>query len=471
MNKKILAVHFKFHESDGVSIIANENHRVLRKMGYDVRECSMDAVGGLKLQELDYNSLENNDIRNKIFQGNSGDQYEAGDEEKLILELRTKASEIQKKVEEYIDREQIAMIHIHNLFSLPLHIASTLAFYEIIKARTSIRAILHHHDFWWMGERINIFKTRYKKIMSLLEEMFPHPFGNAVHIRHLVINSLDRDELRKRKNIQADILTDCLDFNAVTVTSPEHSEFRNRFGIGEDDLVAGVMTRITPRKAIEFAIQFIADLSKKRGELENISGGIGPKARKFNKNSRIILLLPQNLTNNAYQTYLDTLYQYGEKLGVEIKHIADSIVADSKYDGGNMMYAEKFPFFSTYDHIDLFLYPTIQEGFGNQLLEAVWKNFIPIMFEYPVYLKDISPVIKHIISLGKSREDFEENLQNKVKVLKPELVNLAVAKTIEMLTSPDDSKRKTKENFDAAYRVYDTEAVTKKLVTYLSPTT
>jgi glycosyltransferase involved in cell wall biosynthesis len=58
-----------------------------------------------------------------------------------------------------------------------------------------------------------------------------------------------------------------------------------------------------------------------------------------------------------------------------------------------------YSFWDVYAFADLVTYPSLWEGFGNQLLEAIGGQLPIVLFEYPVYRVDIAPLGFSVISL------------------------------------------------------------------------
>ncbi|HQC37730.1 MAG TPA: glycosyl transferase family 1, partial [Thermotogota bacterium] len=59
---------------------------------------------------------------------------------------------------------------------------------------------------------------------------------------------------------------------------------------------------------------------------------------------------------------------------------------------------------------DIITFPSVQEGWGNQLLEAIFAKKIIMGYEYPVLQTDILPKGLRIVSLGKNARIGEKGL-------------------------------------------------------------
>ena len=124
-------------------------------------------------------------------------------------------------------------------------------------------------------------------------------------------------------------------------------------------------------------------------------------------------------------------------LGVEVYYIGDRVVADSAYRGE----PGEIPFYSLYHDVDILTFPSYQEGFGNQYLEAVaFGKGIVVCHAYPVMEADILPLIspEGIISLGNNREYTLD--ETGLIRLNEEVLQAAIDREIHFLLHPDEEK-------------------------------
>ena len=99
-------------------------------------------------------------------------------------------SYLKVQLQEYIKNYNLDLIIIENALSIPLHIPLGLALAELV-SETQIPTIAHHHDLYW--ERINM---EVNAVGEYLRMAFPPDLPN---IKHVVINSMARDELARRR--------------------------------------------------------------------------------------------------------------------------------------------------------------------------------------------------------------------------------------------------------------------------------
>lgn len=445
--KKILAAHFVFYRLDGISLQSQILHQFFRNRGWEVYECCSDLPKGklgLLLPQMSYQDKESRRLKSEIF------SLKKTKNEEIILKIFFKrATEIKGEVGKYLEKEKIKIIHLHNLFSLPYNPAVSFAFYLLAKENPHWLFISQNHDFISEG-RQEIFPTPLnRKFKQLIKEMVLPKLPNVVHT---ALSKKAAKELAE-KGIKASIIPDCFDFQ---IKLAPFDNFRQKFGIKESDLLVGVMTRILPRKAIEFAVQLVAFLNQKRTILER-AGKIGPARRNFNSQSKIFLLLAQTEGIKENPQYYQSLDKFAKEMKVEIINIGERISFDFSD-------SSKFPFYQVYPNLDVLCYPTTQEGFGNQLLEAIVlaKKLVPVIFEYSVFREEISLHIPNIVSLG---WEYKPNpLYPNLKFLDWEVVKKAGEEVILNLIHPEIAEKKGEKNFTKARKEYDVRRVGERLV-------
>jgi len=444
----VAVVHFFSERTDGVSLQIQENDRVLRTLGWRVIECSADATGenGFAMPELDYTVPRVVTLKGRKLESTP-------DEKSIEQEFAAQVLSIKDRLRELVRLYRPQVIHVRNVLSLPIHPAATVAMAEFIAASPAIGFVAQHHDFAYEddflpGDRQKAYAIPYSAIQERVEKALLY---DAPNVRHVVINSLLQKHLAAHYGISAAIIPDSFDFQMRPLEIPG---LREKIGVRENDILIGMMTRIIPRKAIEVAIQFVAELQKRKHELSG--AGRGRHGRTITSDSRFVLLLPQaaGLDEPANALYFEKLLAYAEALGVTLHYIGDRVVADSAYSG----IPGTIPFYSLYHAVDILTFPSYQEGFGNQYLEAValGKGLV-VCHAYPVMEADILPRLSRegIISLGNNSE-YTIDADGLIS-LDEAVLQAAADREVYFLLHPADEKilaastlRRLKQAFDAS---------------------
>jgi mannosylglucosylglycerate synthase len=456
--RTVVEIHFFTERTDGVSLQIQENARVLSSLGWRVIECSADAKGkdSFVLPELDYTTPQ-------VLAVKFGEKGRLQDEARMVENFEHQVRAIKKGLSELVRQFRPQVIHLRNMLSLPIHPAATVAMAEFIAEHRAIGFLAQHHDFsfeddFQPGDRKKAYEIPYPEIQKRVEEALMY---SAPNVHHAVINSLMQKRLLTEYGIAAAIIPDSFDFETRPLEIPS---LREKLGLREHDIVIGMMTRIIPRKAIEVAIQFISELQKRKSQVLGEKRGI--HGRTIVEGSRFILLLAQaaGLDEPENAAYFQKLRQYAETAGVELLYVGDKVVADSIYGGE----ADKIPFYSLYREVDIVTFPSYQEGFGNQYLEAVaLGKGVVVCHEYPVMEADILPVVSPdgILSLGNNSQYTRD--ETGLIHLQRDVLLAAVDREVHFLLYPQAEKAIAARVYTSLKGAFDATVVGKKLVDVL----
>jgi glycosyltransferase involved in cell wall biosynthesis len=163
------------------------------------------------------------------------------------------------RLQEFINHFHIDLLIIENALAIPLNIPLGLALSELV-SETQIPTIAHHHDFYW--ERNNL---RTNAVGEYLHRFFPPRLSS---IQHVVINSMAREELVRRRGIAATIIPNVLDFdNPQPVNHRGYNKFLASFGLKPGHKTILQPTRIIKRKGIEHAVDLVKNLKNSHYKL------------------------------------------------------------------------------------------------------------------------------------------------------------------------------------------------------------
>ena len=455
----VAVIHFFTERTDGVSLQIKENTRVLSRLGWKVIECSADAVGqnSFVLPALDYTTPQVQALKVRQQEGQP-------DETEIEKDFENQVQTIKRGLEELIHHFEPQVIHLRNILSLPIHPPATVAMAECIAEHPTLDFLAQHHDFsfeddFQPGDRKKAYELPYPYLQKRIEAALLY---SAPNVHHAVINSLMQKRLLAEYGISAAIIPDSFDFDTQPRIIPS---LREKLGLLEHDIIIGMMTRIIPRKAIEVAIQFVAALQKRKNELLGEIRGIHD--RTISQATRFVLLLPQSagLDEPENAAYFQKLRQYAAILSVELLYIGDKVVADSLYTNQ----PDTIPFYSLYREVDILTFPSYQEGFGNQYLEAValGKGLVAC-HAYPVMQADILPLLspKGIISLGDNSQYTPDEIG--LIHLQNDVLQAAVAQEVQLLLHPQEEKSIAAQVYAYIKAAYDAWVVGNKLAEVLS---
>jgi glycosyltransferase involved in cell wall biosynthesis len=105
---------------------------------------------------------------------------------------------------------------------------------------------------------------------------------------------------------------------------------------------------------------------------------------------------------------------------------------------------KKYSLWDAYAIADFVTFPSVIEGWGNQLLEAVFAQKPLLIYEYPVYEKDIKDFGFEFVSLGNTYH-MEAN---RLASVNSKNVKKAAKRMAQLLTDEAAYKQMVQHNFE-----------------------
>lgn len=391
--------HNKLGKTDGVSLEINKWKRVLEEMGHNVYFCAGnndEEIVDFVIPQLSF--LE--PLTNKILKNGTVEFIDYNNEKQLEKDIFYQSGIIKKRILKFINKYNIDIIIPNNLLSVGYNIPAMVALSEIIK-ETKIPTINHNHDFYF--EESGEVNITCQTVMKIFEKYSVPDTENVVNI---VINKIAQKELKSRKNIVARVISNVFEFKDKTWEKDDYNQdFRKEIGITKKDIVFLQATRVLDRKAIELAIDIVAEMNK----TENIKRLLGKKLynnKIFSSRNKIVLVCSGYVEKFGITgDYYNNLHKRADELGVDIKFVGDIVQHERGYKDGKKIYS----LWDSYVHADFVTYPSMWEGFGNQLLEAIYAKLPVVIFEYPVYKTDLKDKGLNLVSLGDKITGKDEN--------------------------------------------------------------
>jgi glycosyltransferase involved in cell wall biosynthesis len=402
MNITILAT--RIAGNDGVSLETEHWRRILTKLGHKVTFVAgqLDREGVI-LPELHFQHYKTAKLYNEVV-------YSKNHYERIEAEIFAQAGVIEGKLRDLFRALKTDLLIVPNVLSLPMHFPLAVALSRIIEEK-KINTILRHHDFWWERERFNN-----STLFQFFMRFFP-PLGP--NIKHVVINSIAQKEFEKRTGTTAAIIHDTADFKHAKLALDSFSKsFRGNFGLKDDDIVFLQATRIVPRKRIELSIELVEKLNN-------------PKA----------ILLIAGVSGDEGQDYKKRLMEIVHKSHSRVKFIGKYVNTKRKIAGDRRVYT----LWDAYRNADFVTYPTVQEGYGNQLVEAILFKKPIVMTPYSVYKEDIKP-------LGFETVEMPDKVTAEV-----------VSRVTELISDKSNVEAMVNRNFELGQKYMSYEATSEKI--------
>ena len=380
---------------DGVTFETAKWEAVLDDMGHELRLCAGE-VDALRYQArlvppMHFTWPPAERVTAAAFDPDS-------DPEAVRAEVERLADLLLPVLRDWAGRNALDAILIENAWAIPMHLPLGLALRRLVEERR-LPTVGHHHDYWWERERFA--RT---VVPDILEAAFP---PDLPWVRHVSINSIAAAELRRRRGIESRVVPNVFDFDRPRPR--RHPAVRRRLrqelGMSERGLLVVQPTRVVPRKGIELAIELVGRLGD-------------PDA----------VLLITSPAGDEGLDYLVRLERLAEKRGVRLAYAADRFAPD--HEGKPIRPAHSLH--DAYLAADLITYPSLYEGFGNALVEALFYGVPVVVNRYPVYEADIRPLGLRLVELDGAVTDE------------------AVAEVRALLANPRLVRENARHNFEVA---------------------
>jgi len=303
------------------------------------------------------------------------------------------------RLQEFIDHFHIDLLIVENALTIPLNIPLGLALSELV-SETQIPTIAHHHDFYWERKRL-----RENAVADYLHEFFPPRLEN---IQHVVINSMAREELARRRGIVATIIPNVLDFdNPQPVNHRGYNKFLASFGLKPGHKTILQPTRIIQRKGIEHAIDLVKNLN----------------------NSHYKLLISHKAGDEGLD-YSEWIKYYAFERGVDLRLARKPISSPWHHPKHHL---NGHSLWNVYAHADFVTFPSLYEGFGNAFLEAIYFKKPMLVNRYATFVTDIEPLGFDLVTMDgsltpKTAQDVREVLESPARTAEMVNQNYEIAK-------------------------------------------
>ena len=390
---RIAMVGARFAGLDGVSLEAAKIGAALELAGHQLcwfaGDLGPEFTPGIAFAPASFDDAANVELQRLAFAGDDPDAVLARVAETTAL--------IREAFENFLDLYDVDAVIVQNAWSIPMQLPLAVAISDVVKERGT-PTVGHHHDFTWERPRFDGCV-----VPEILDEYFP-PSGE--HIAHVVINSIAADELGSRRGLPSVVMPNVMDFESGKPTHDGGERFRELAGLDESDVVLLQPTRVVRRKGIELTIDL---------------------ASRMPGNPKVIVTHPDDLDTE----YWDELVALASDLGVDLRLV----------DVGR----DRHALASAYAAANLVCFPSLYEGYGNALVEAVYYRSPVMVNRYSVFVSDIEPLGLDVVELdGIVTDEIVATAINVVqggrsidasvdKNFEIGLANLSYAKAVELM--------------------------------------
>ena len=347
---------------DGVTFETAKWETVLDAMGHELRLCAgeLDALRyqARLVPPMHFTWPPAERVTAAAFDPDS-------DPEAVRVEIDRLAELLLPVLHDWVRLNDLDVLIVENAWAIPMQLPLGVALRRLV-GEIELPTISHNHDYWWERGRFASCV-----VPDVLDAAFP---PDLPWVRHVSINSLAAGELRERRGIDSVVLPNVFDFSPGRPRPHPavRRRLRQELGMDESGLLVVQPTRVVPRKGIELAIELVGRLGD-------------PDA----------VLLITSPAGDEGLDYLVQLERLAEHHGIRLAYAADRFAPD--HDGKPIRPAHSLH--DAYLAADLITYPSLYEGYGNALVEAVFYGVPVVVNRYTVYDSDIRPLGLRLIEI------------------------------------------------------------------------
>ena len=354
MSKNIGFVSTRFAGQDGVSlesakwaeVLWEDRHVSFWYSGKSDRAAEISHV----VPEAYFGFSENEWINDRVWGHDKRSRF-------VTERIRDLAEYIKGTLYRFVDKFDIDILIPQNALAIPMNLPLGIALTEFI-SETRLPSIAHHHDFFWERTRFSV-----NAVPEYLDMAFPPDLSN---VRDVVINQEAQEQLALRKGISSLVIPNVFDFENPPAPPDEYAaDVREELGLSPEDIFILQPTRVVPRKGIEQAIKLVSLL----------------------KNPNCKLVISHEAGDEGYE-YLGMLQQLAREEEVDLRIVADRVGEVRQLDSRG---CKVYTLWDLYPHADFVTYPSLYEGFGNALLEAIYFRKPVLINRYSIFVRDIEP--------------------------------------------------------------------------------
>jgi glycosyltransferase involved in cell wall biosynthesis len=378
MTHHIGFISTRFAGTDGVSLETQKWATVLERLGhqcfYFAGECDRNSDQSQVTPEAFYRHPEIEKLNQQAYSGSWTVTKEARESHPEMAHLHKDffsiyvrppqmtrrvhelKEHLKERLYEFARSFELEILIVENALTIPLNLPLGLAITEFI-AETGFPTIAHHHDFHWERQRFQV-----NCVGDYLAAAFP---PNLPSIRHVVINSIQAQQIASRQGLTSRVIPNVMDFDSPPPEPDSYSQtVRADFGIEPGEYFFLQPTRVIQRKGIEHAVELV---------------------RRLDLPAKLVI---SHAAGDEGLDYENHVREYAHLLDVTVRFESDQ-VQDNRgmtQDGKKI-----YTLGDVYPRADLVTYPSSIEGFGNAFLEAVYYRRPILVNNYSIYEVDIKP--------------------------------------------------------------------------------
>ena len=418
MNKKNLAViASRLRCVDAISVEAERWIDKYVKLGYNVHLVAGKfgepvTLPRFELPEMDYKHPEVRGVKRILF----GAKLEKEGKKAVEILVGSLVKRIKGPLKNYLVQNKIEILSIEDALGSMKNLPFNIALREIV-SELGIPTISRYHYLPWDNQ----YFTKFDNISKIMADT-PPMLKNVVHVTN---TESARMQLNEQRKINAKVVPNTIDLDKLHKIDDYNKDFRQAFGIRDDQLIFLQPTRVKRNKQVDKAIKLVAEIND------------------IMKKDNVLMITGSPVYSRG--NYFEEVVTKMRKMNVNVIFANDRI-----FLGRHQNQEQKFySIHDAYLHADIVLYPNDSNAFGNPVVEAA-------AYRKPIVVNSF-PNLKEFTDKGFKFVVMDQKMDNEV-----------VSDTYELILNKEKANAMAENNFKLLQKHYSSDILDEKIVPVLN---
>lgn len=363
--KRIAVIASRLKCVDAISIEADKWTDKYLKLGHSVHLIAGKfgepvQLPHLILPEMDYKHPEVRGVKRIAF----GAKLDKEGQKAANILLYNLSKRIKGPLKRYLIENKIDVLSVEDALCSLKNLPLSMALSEIVH-ELGINTIDRVHYLPWN----NAYFTQFDNVPKLLENI-PAKGKNVVHVTN---TPAARASLKEKKGIDSKLIPNMVDLEKLHKIDDYNRDFRQSFGIRDDQLIFLQPTRVKRNKAIEQSIKLVSEINDSL------------------KKDNVIMLTGSPVYSR--QNYFEEIVKKVKRHNVNVIFADDKIFLSRHQNSEQKFYS----IHDAYVHADVVLYPSTSDAFGNPIIEAAAYRKPLVVNKYPNLAEFSSKGFKFVV--------------------------------------------------------------------------
>jgi glycosyltransferase involved in cell wall biosynthesis len=415
--KNIAVVASRLKCVDAVSVEAEKWIDKYVKLGYNVHLIAGKfgepvSLPRFELPEMDYKHPEVRGVKRIAF---SAKLDKDGKKAAEIL-LNSLVKRIKGPLKNYLLQNKIQILSIEDALGSMKNMPLNIAMRQIVD-ELRLPTISRYHYIPWENQYFEKFDNFPKLFADT-----PPKLKNVVHVTN---TETARAQLAEKRGLAVKVIPNTMDLEKLHTLDDYNRDFRQAFGIRDDQLIFLQPTRVKRNKQVEKSIKIVSEIND------------------IMKKDNVLLITGSPVYSRG--NYFEEVVQKMKKQNVNVIFANDRIFLGRHQNPEQKFYS----IHDAYLHADVVLYPNDSSAFGNPVIEAV-------AYKKPLVV-NVFPNLKEFTDKGFKFVVMDQKVNNEL-----------VSDLYELILNKEKAASMAENNYELLQEHYSSEVLDKNMLPVLN---